>query len=115
MIQNLRLIKRPGKTRWSKQSKKWSEVALGEDKKGNVLFIFNRSPSSMYDFNQSLLKLPIDIVCAQHLEGGPEASLYFAYNGTEVDIFGSYETHFNENEQNYRAWNIPNILGFIKK
>lgn len=114
VIQNLRLIKRPGKNRWSKQSKMWSEVALGEDKEGNILFIFSRSPSSMHDFNHSLLKLPIDIVCAQHLEGGPEASLYFGYKGIEVDMFGSYETNFNENDQNLRAWNIPNIIGFIK-
>ena len=115
VIQNLRLIKRPGLNRWSKQSKKWSEVALGEDKNGNILFIFCRSPYSMYDFNNLLLKLPIDIVCAQHLEGGPEASLYFRYNDIEINKFGSYETLFNENDQNFGAWDIPNIIGFIKK
>jgi hypothetical protein len=115
VIQNLRLIKRPGKNRWSKQSKMWSEAALGEDRQGNILLIFCRSPYSMHDFNNNLLKLPIDIVCAQHLEGGPEASLYFRYKGIEIEKCGSFETFFNENDQNNSAWNVPNILGFVKK
>lgn len=112
---NLRLIKRPGKNRWSKQSKMWSEAALGEDRKGNILLIFCRSPYSMHDFNNNLLKLPIDIVCAQHLEGGPEASLYFRYKGIKIEKCGSFETFFNENDQNNGAWDVPNILGFVKK
>ena len=40
VIQNLRLIKRPGENRWKQQPKMWSEAALGEDKAGNALFIF---------------------------------------------------------------------------
>lgn len=115
VIQNLRLIKRPGLNRWANQPKQWSEVALGEDKNGNILFIFCRQPYSMYDFNTMLLQLPIDIVCAQHLEGGPEASIYFKRDNIEIDQFGSYETVFNENDENYGAWSIPNVIGFVKK
>lgn len=115
VIQNLRLIKRPAQNRWSKQSKKWSEAALGEDKAGNVLFIFSRIPFSMHDFNKILINLPIDIVCAQHLEGGPEASLYFRHNNREIEVFGSYETGFNKNDDNRSYWPIPNVIGFVKK
>jgi exopolysaccharide biosynthesis protein len=115
VIQNLRLIKRPGRNRWGQQRKKWSEAALGEDKQGNVLFIFSRSPYSMHDFNRILLQLPIDLVCAQHLEGGPEASLYFSYQNTTIELFGSYETDFNENDSNSTYWPIPNVLGVVKK
>lgn len=75
-VQNLRLIKRSGENRWKQQPKMWSEMALGEDKDGNALFIFCRTPSSMYDFNEQLLKLPIHLVSAQHLDGGPPASFY---------------------------------------
>jgi len=102
VVQNLRLIKRPSKNRWSKQNKKWSEAALGEDKSGNVLFIFSRSPYSMHDFNDILISLPIDIVCAHHLEGGPEASLYFSHKNKKIESFGSYETDFNEHDTNDR-------------
>jgi exopolysaccharide biosynthesis protein len=114
VIQNLRLIKRPGINRWKNQNKKWSEAALGEDQRGNVLFIFSRSPYSMYELNQSLLSLPIEIVCAQHLEGGPEASLYLNHNGIEIKRVGSYETDFNENDDNNKYWSIPNVIGLKK-
>ena len=90
-------------------------MALGEDKQGNILFIFCRSPYSMHDFNNILLQLPINIVCAQHLEGGPEASLYFSYKGIVINKFGSYETQFNKNDNNDHAWIIPNVLGIAKK
>lgn len=115
VIQNLRLIKRPGKNRWSQQNRKWSEVALGQDRDGNILFLFSRSPYSMHDFNKIILKLPVHLACAQHLEGGPEASLYFSYKGAQMNKFGSYETGFNENDNNSNAWPIPNVLGIVKK
>ncbi|NQS97888.1 MAG: phosphodiester glycosidase family protein [candidate division Zixibacteria bacterium] len=111
VIQNLRLIKRPGNNRWEQQSKKWSEAALGEDKHGNILFIFCRSPYSMHDFNRLLLDLPIDIVCAQHLEGGPEAQLYFNYGEMEISLCGSYETGFFESDLNFFLFAVPNIIG----
>ena len=115
VIQNLRLIKRPGQNRWSQQDEMWSEAALGEDKQGNILFIFSRSPYSMHDFNNILLQLPINIACAQHLEGGPEASLYFSYKNIEIDKLGSYETGYKENDYDSRALRLPNVIGIVKK
>ena len=115
VIQNLRLIRRTAENRWPQQNRKWSEAALGEDKEGNVLFIFSSYPYSMHDFNNILTKLPIDIVCAQHLEGGPPASLYFSYKNIEIKAFGSYETEFNENDDKDSYWPIPSIIGIKKR
>ena len=109
-VQNLRLIKRPGLNQWPQQEKKWSEAALGEDDKGRILFIYSRSPFSMHDLNEELLSSGIGIVAAQHLEGGPETQLYLHVGSTEVEMFGSYETNFKENESNPAPWPIPNIL-----
>ena len=114
VIQNLRLIKRPGENRWMRQDKKWSEAALGEDKDGNALFIFSRMPFTMYDFNKTLLSLPIDIVSAQHLEGGPEASLYFSYGKNEIYLTGGFETGFHEKNTGIYAFGIPNVIGFSR-
>lgn len=110
-VQNLRLIKRPGASQWGQQQKKWSEAALGEDNNGRILFIFSRSPFSMHDLNQELLSAGIGLVAAQHLEGGPEAQLYVHAGKTELEMFGSYETSFREDDSNSTAWPIPNILG----
>ena len=110
-VQNLRLIKRPGSNQWGQQGRMWSEAALGEDSSGRVLFIFSRQPFSMHDLNQELLSAGIDLVAAQHLEGGPEAQLYLRVGETQVETFGSYETSFKENDLNAKPWPIPNVLG----
>ena len=115
LVQNLRLIKRPGLNRWSQQNRKWSEAALGEDSDGNILFIFSRTPFSMFDFNKILLSLPIDLVCAQHLEGGPEAQFCIDLPGCERERVGSFETGFWEKHTNKRAHRIPNVIGVIPR
>lgn len=115
VVQNLRLIKRPGINRWSQQGKRWSEAALGEDKEGRVLFIFSRSPYSMHDLNSELLSMDLGLVAAQHLEGGPEAQLYLNIDNVSLDLFGSFETNFQENNDNNSAWPIPNCLGIKPK
>ncbi len=111
VLQNLRLVKRPGLNQWSEQDREWSEAALGEDNAGRVLFIFSRSPFSMHHLNRELLAADIGLVAAQHLEGGPEAQLYVPAGAVELEMFGSYETSFTENEDNSAAWPVPNILG----
>jgi hypothetical protein len=115
VVQNLRLIKRPGLNRWSPQPRRWSEAALGEDSRGRILFIFCRSPQSMYDLNHVLLELPLDLVCAQHLEGGPEAQLYLHHGAIELELVGSYESGFHESDDNRAAWPVPNVLGLIPR
>jgi exopolysaccharide biosynthesis protein len=114
-IQNMRLIKKPGTNVWNQQDRKWSEAAIGEDNAGRILFIFSRSQFSMHDLNEELLKSGIGIVAAQHLEGGPEAQLYLHVGNVELDLFGSYETSFKEDNGNETPWPIPNILGIRPK
>jgi Phosphodiester glycosidase len=111
VVQNLRLIKRPGVNQWGQQDREWSEAAVGEDSDGRLLFIYSRSPFSMHDLNAELLAAGIGVVAAQHLEGGPEAQLYVHAGATELEMFGSYETAFKENDQNATAWPVPNVLG----
>ena len=110
-VQNLRLVKRPGLNQWAQQSREWSEAAVGEDSEGRVLFIYSRSPFSMHDLNQELLGAGIGLVAAQHMEGGPEAQLYVHVGDTELEMFGSYETSFKENDENSAAWPVPNVIG----
>jgi hypothetical protein len=110
-VQNLRLIKRPGENRWFQQEKIWSEAALGEDETGRILFIFCRSPYTMHDLNNELLRLDLGLVSAQHLEGGPQAQLYINTGETEFEIFGSHGSSYRENGEFSAPWPIPNVLG----
>ena len=65
----------------------------------------------MHDLNQELLASDIGLVAAQHLEGGPEAQLYLHAGETKLEMFGSYETSFREDDNNAVAWPVPNVLG----
>ena len=69
----------------------------------------------MHDFNEIIMNLPINLECAQHLEGGPEASLYLKLGDIELAYTGSYESFFFEQNSNSLFWKIPNIIGISKK
>lgn len=113
--QGLHLIDSKQQNCRKKDNKKWSMIMVAVDKSGNLLFIFTRSPYTMYNHINNLLKLPLNLYNAMYLEGGPETSLYVSVNGTVVKKFGSYETDFNEDDNNDRFWLLPNIIGVTKK
>jgi len=113
VIQNLRMIKGRGENVWKDKPRKWSEAAIAFDTQGRVLFLFMRSPLSVYQFNEKILALPLKIVRAMHLEGGPEASLSICTNTLQLDLSGSYETDFLENDSNWGQWDLPNVIGVI--
>src|SRR5205823_8824159 len=98
MVQNLRLIKSPGVSVWKKNGRAWSESAVAQDKQGRVLFLFTREPYEMAEWTAKLLALPLEVVRAFHVEGGPEASLSLHAKALRVDFNGSYETGFVEND-----------------
>ena len=110
VVQNLRLIRAPGRSVWGKQERRWSEAAVAADKAGRILFIFSRHPYAMNDCNDKLLALPLGITAAMHVEGGPEASLSIHAGGVDLDLNGSYETGFNENDGEKAQWPIPNLI-----
>jgi hypothetical protein len=115
VIQNLRLIKRPRLNRWAQQDKRWSEVALGQDQGGNLLFIFSETAYTMHELGNILLALPIQLDCAQHLEGGPLASLYLRHAGVEIKRTGSLGFPAGGNSAADGFLPIPNVIGITKK
>ncbi len=115
VVQNLRLISKERKNVWSRSDRRWSEAALAIDSRGRLLFLFSRAPYGMRDFNDLLLKLPLDIAGAMHVEGGPEASLSIHVPGLDLDLSGSYETGFLSDDSNAQQWAIPNVLGVVRE
>ncbi len=115
VVQNLRLINRSGENRWTLQEKMWSEVALGEDEDGRILFIFCRTPYTMHEFNDVLKSLPIGLVCAQHLDGGPVAEMVILTDEIRYEFIGSYETGCCEYTTNTRAYPLPNVMGVVRR
>ncbi len=110
VVQNLRLIADPGKNVWAENNRQWSEAALAMDDQGRILFLFTRTPYSMRQLNRRLLQLGLGITHAHHLEGGPEASLSVRGPGLKLDLSGSYETGFFEDDSNREQWRLPNVI-----
>lgn len=115
LVQNIRVVSTKGENVWQKQQRIWSMSVLGMDRKGNVLFIFTRSPYPVHDFADILRALPLDLLNAAYLDGGPPASLYVGTRGFEADLFGSYETGVREDDDAVIPWRIPNVIGVAKK
>ncbi|MEE9443532.1 MAG: phosphodiester glycosidase family protein [candidate division Zixibacteria bacterium] len=115
VIQNLRLIKRNRENRWEPRIRKWAEVALAEDFAGNALFIFCSEQVTMYEFNERLLALPINIITAQHLEGGIQAQLYLKNGDYEVNLSGDFSTGISINNQEGLVSQLPNVIGIYPR
>ncbi|WP_018344368.1 phosphodiester glycosidase family protein [Cytophaga aurantiaca] len=113
--QGIRMVNCEGKATWQASEKKWSMVLLGEDVSGNILFIFCRSPYKVLDYTNMLLHSDLHIKRLMYLEGGPEASFYLNHPKKMVQKMGSYETGFNENDNNTVYWEIPNVIGIKRK
>lgn len=111
VAQNLRLIRGPGVNVWKENGRRWSEAAIALDRDGKLLLLFCRSPFSMHELNEVVLASQLGIVRAMHVEGGPEASLSLKGNGIDLDLSGSYETGFVEDDHNHEQWPLPNVIG----
>jgi hypothetical protein len=120
--QNIRMYSN-GKNRWSNQAKKWSVAVLATTTDGNVLMIHSRKPYRMHEFIDivtSYEELKVDRMA--YLEGGPESSLvmYGHFSrplrvNQKIERVGSYETGFNENDENITFWHLPWTLCFGRK
>ncbi len=115
LVQSYRLLTCDGAPAWQPSHKIWSHALLGADHSGNILFIHARSPWSTRQFTEILLSLPLDLARLHYAEGGPEATLFLRHGEGELLQVGSYETGFNEDDRNHRAWDIPNVIGVRRR
>lgn len=98
-----------------KRKMRSSMVVLATDKKGNVLFIFTRSPYTPNEFIKFMLKLPADIQTAMYLEGGPESSLYLNNGKTVIEKIGSYVSRTFAHDRNKEFRKMPNVIGIKRR
>lgn len=115
VVQNLRLLKGDATNVWKPNGRKWSEAAVGVDRRGRLLFLFSRSPMEMHAWNERVKALPLELARAMHVEGGPEASLSIRARGKKLDLCGSYESFFRMDDGNTEQWPLPNIIGVAAK
>ncbi len=111
VLQGLLMVNAKGQNAWPPRQRKWSAVVFALDAQGRMLWIHCRSPYEPHTFIELLRRLPLDVARMVYMEGGPEASLWARAGGETIERTGSYETDFNENDDNRRFWDIPNVFG----
>lgn len=92
-----------------------SMAVLATDKKGNILFIFSRSPYTANQMSKMLLSLPLKIYSAMYLDGGPEACIYVNNGDTLIEKVGSWVSPGYANDDNNYQWELPNVIGVKRK
>ncbi len=112
-VQSIRMISCKGQNVWKSQGEKWSILALGMDTRGNILFMFCRTPGSVHDFIEILLALPLSLKSAMYLEGGPQASLYLSTPKMTIERYCTLDG-LESDSLNF-SLPIPNVLGITPK
>ena len=110
-VQNLRLIKAPGTSVWKKNGRAWSEALLADDSQGRLLLVFTQLRFEMSDLTALLLKWPLGIVHAMHLDGGPPASFSVHSKALTIDLAGDNENSVFRRGPNAAQLEIPNVIG----
>lgn len=114
-VQSIRMISCDQQNVWNQQAAKWSTLAIGTDEGGKVLLMFGRSPSSVHDFIEVILSLPLSLTSAMYLEGGPQASLYLKTGNTTLERYGTWEANFKDDDSLQIPLPIPNVIGIVRK
>ena len=83
---------------------------VAQDSEGRILFLFSQTPLEMAALNEKLIALPLEIVRAMHMDGGPPASLSVCAPSMKMDLSGVYETGFF-GKRSVGQRRIPNVLG----
>jgi len=115
VVQNMRMIDQNGQNLWSPSAKHWSISAIAEDCDGKILLLFSRAPFTVHDFNENLLKLPLNLKNAAYLEGGPPCFLGVSTEALAMNETGSFESGFRENNTNRKFQKVPNVLGLVRR
>lgn len=115
LVQNLRMIDADGRNVWEPSERRAATAALGVDRRGRLLFLFDRTPRSTHDLVECLLRSPLDLARAQYLEGGPEAVLFVDAGERPVEFRGSWSPVSGDAVGPELVWPVPNVLGLVRR
>jgi hypothetical protein len=96
---------------WNKKNQSCSMLVAAADERGNIYYIFTRSPYTHNEIIQFLLSLPFQLKETIYLEGGPETSFYVNIGNTKIEKVGSYISNSYPNDANDHFWKLPNVIG----
>ncbi len=116
LAQGLRMIDCNGNPMsWNKNPQWCSQLIVAKDKKGQIYFIFTRSPYSHNEMIDFMLRFEEPLINAIYMEGGPQTSLFIDTKDDRIEKLGSYVSKTYQTDKNAEFWVLPNVIGIRKK
>lgn len=116
LAQGLRMIDCNGKPMsWNKNPQWCSQLIVAKDKRGNIYFIFTRSPYSHNEMIDFMIHFEEPLLNAIYMEGGPQTSLFIDTKNDRIEKLGSYVSKTYPTDKNSEFWILPNVIGIRKK
>jgi hypothetical protein len=113
LVQSIRMVSCDRRNVWAPSDRGFSAAAIGIDRAGRVLFIHARTPWPTHELVKALLALPIDLMQAMYVEGGPEAQVFARGGDRELEWVGTFEGAVGS--ANGRAWPVPNVIAAVRR
>jgi hypothetical protein len=114
--QGLRMIDCNGTAMgWNKRYQSCSMMVAATDARGNIYYIYSRSPYTHNEMIRFMVGMPYGLTNAIYIEGGPETSLYIRTGDRVVEKVGSYVSQTYPNDNNMSFWALPNVIGMRLK
>ena len=113
VVQNFRMINAARVPLWPEDGDAFSIAAVAMNDTQDILFIHCRPPLTVRQLTDSLLELPLGIVRAMYVEGGPQASLHIRTGSMRKTWSGRHASDFWSGAQT--EWMLPNILGIRRR
>ncbi|MGF1467564.1 MAG: phosphodiester glycosidase family protein [Sandaracinaceae bacterium] len=99
--------------RW--RTRRFSAAAVGVDRHGHLVLVHVRTPYRMGVLSRMLVDLDLGLRGLAYMEGGPEASLVVRTDTEDVALMGSWEDGFYPEDTNRAFWDLPNVLGLVRR
>ena len=115
VVQSIRMISCKGRNVWSPQPQRWSTALIAQDRQGRILFIHARPALSTHRLIRMLQTLPLDIMRAMYVEGGPQAQLYIDSTGGRFHFTGLPAPGLDNVKFGKLAWPVPNVIGISRR
>ena len=94
---------------------RYSSAALGVDREGRAVLVHVRTPYRMNVLSRMLAAPEFGLRGLVYMEGGPEASIVVNAEGQRLALMGSWEDGFHPADDLHEMWDLPNVVGLIRR
>jgi len=115
VLQCMRMLSCRGESTWKKKEEKHSILALGENRRHEMIIFFAITPVYPPDFIELARTLDNELIRLIYLEGGNHASLYMRTGDDETILIGRDDSGFPAGGFGPEGAAIPNVIALRRR